>query len=235
MSRRPARAESAAPPTRRGTVLYAAATIALLGLMWLVIAILVDDGGSQPASAVLSEPALGPSTVANHSPASDMHAGKDTVGLEDAPAFVANLGVLNQVSDGRTITVADAEVGGSPGWVVVQGDKAGKPGAVIGMTRRLNGEHGNAFAVHLTKPISTGAYWVTLHRDLGRQRVFEFPGPARSCAGRWQSRCGSAIRTLSGCLWHRSKRRGTARWPVRATAPTRGRGPDAGAAEGPRK
>jgi hypothetical protein len=164
-------------------VLYAAATVALLGLMWLVIAILVDDGGSQPASAVLSGPALGPSTVAGNTSTGDMHAGKDTVGLEDAPAFVANLGVLNQVSDGRTITVADAEVGGSPGWVVVQRDKAGKPGAVIGKTRRLNGEHGSAFAVHLTGPISTGAYWVTLHRDLGRQRVFEFPGPDEVAIG----------------------------------------------------
>jgi hypothetical protein len=67
--------------------------------------------------------------------------------------------------------------------VVVQRDTGGKPGEVLGMTRRLNSEHGTAFAVRFAHRISTGSYWVTLHRDLGKQRVFEFPGPDEIATG----------------------------------------------------
>ena len=107
----------------------------------------------------------------------DTHAGTDTLGLGDAPAAVANLGVLDQVSDGRAMTVGVAEVDGTPGWVVVQRDVNRAPGPVVGMTRRLNGQAGDATTVRFTSPVGSGAYWVSLHRDLGRQRVYEFPGP----------------------------------------------------------
>ena len=107
----------------------------------------------------------------------DTHAGTDTLGLGDAPAAVANLGVLDQVSDGRTMTVGVAEVDGTPGWVVVQQEVNRAPGPVVGMTRRLNGQAGDATTVRFSAPVRSGAYWVSLHRDLGRQRVYEFPGP----------------------------------------------------------
>jgi len=105
------------------------------------------------------------------------HAGTDTLGLGDAPAAVANLGVLDQVSDGRTMTVGVAEVDGTPGWVVVRREVNHAPGPVVGKTRRLNGQAGDATTVRFSAPVSSGAYWVSLHRDLGRQRVYEFPGP----------------------------------------------------------
>lgn len=105
------------------------------------------------------------------------HPGTDTLGLGDAPAAVANLGVLDQVSDGRSMTVGVAEVDGTPGWVVVQREVNHAPGPVVGMTRRLNGQAGDATTVRFSAPVSSGAYWVSLHRDLGRQRVYEFPGP----------------------------------------------------------
>ncbi len=105
------------------------------------------------------------------------HPGTDTLGLGDAPAAVANLGVLDQVSDGRAMTVGVAEVDGTPGWVVVQREVNHEPGPVVGMTRRLNGQAGDATTVRFSAPVSSGAYWVSLHRDLGRQRVYEFPGP----------------------------------------------------------
>ncbi len=107
----------------------------------------------------------------------DTHAGTDTLGLGDAPAAVENLGVLDQVSDGRAMTVGVAEVDGTPGWVVVQREVNRAPGPVVGMTRRLNGQAGDATTVRFSAPVSSGAYWVSLHRDLGRQRVYEFPGP----------------------------------------------------------
>ena len=107
----------------------------------------------------------------------DTHAGTDTLGLGDAPAAVANLGVLDQVSDGRAMTVGVAEVDGTPGWVVVQREVNRAPGPVVGMTRRLNGQAGDATTVRFSAPVSSGEYWVSLHRDLGRQRVYEFPGP----------------------------------------------------------
>ena len=106
----------------------------------------------------------------------DMHAGTDTLGLGDSPVAVANLGVTDQVSNGRSMTVGDAEVSGSPGWVVVRQDRNGAPGAIIGRTRRLNGQHGDPVTVHFVKPVTSGSYWVSLHRDLGRQRVLEYPG-----------------------------------------------------------
>lgn len=106
-----------------------------------------------------------------------MHGGTDTVGVdEDAPTLVANLGVQDQLTDGRTMTVAAAEVNGSPGWVVVRADSDGQPGEVVAAVRRLNGQHGDEVEVPFTRPVESGAFWVSLHRDLGQQRQLELAG-----------------------------------------------------------
>lgn len=107
----------------------------------------------------------------------DVHAGTDSLGLQDNPAAVANLGVLDQVSNGRSMAVGVAEVDGTPGWVVVQREVDHRPGPVVGITRRRNGQAGDSPTVRFTTSVASGAYWVSLHRDLGRQRVYEFPGP----------------------------------------------------------
>ena len=107
-----------------------------------------------------------------------MHDGTDTVGVdENAPTTVANLGVQDQHIDGRTMTVAAAEVNGSPGWVVVRTDDDGRPGKVVAAVRRLNGQHGEEVEVPFQQPVATGAFWVSLHRDLGQQRQLELAGP----------------------------------------------------------
>lgn len=105
------------------------------------------------------------------------HAGTDTLGLGDAPAAASNLGVVDQVSDGKTMNVGVAELDGTPSWVVVQREVNGRPGPLIGLTRRLNGQAGDATTVRFTAAQTSGAYWVSLHRDLGRQHMYEFPGP----------------------------------------------------------
>jgi hypothetical protein len=130
-----------------------------------------DD--ARAASGPLAVGPVGPAAP-DHSSA--MHDGKDELGLAGLPVLIGNLGARDQVSDGRQVQVS-AELGGSPGWVVVQRDVRGKPGPILGTTRILNGEHGAPVPVPLTAKVSSGRYWATLHRDLGKQRVYEFPGP----------------------------------------------------------
>jgi hypothetical protein len=118
----------------------------------------------------------GPAVSLEPSASGGSHEASDTVGLGDSPIAVANLGVRDQTSDGRSVSLV-AEISGTPGWVVISRDDAGRPGAVVGMARRLNGEHADVLTVALRTRVTGGRYWASLHRDLGRQRVYEFPGP----------------------------------------------------------
>jgi len=88
-----------------------------------------------------------------------------------------NLGVLDQTGDGTKLRLS-AEIDGVDGWVVVQRDRGGKPGPVIGLVHRGEGVHDDIVVVKLRpKLTSSQLLWVTLYLDRGKAGVFQ-PGRA---------------------------------------------------------
>jgi hypothetical protein len=124
--------------------------------------------GSESPAAGASPGVDGPSVPAAVSPAAHS---------EDAPPGLVsgNLGVTDQNGDGTQLRLA-AEFDGGPGWVVVQADRNGRPGKVLGLTHRKNGAHDDVVTVALHPRVATGLLWVTMYLDNGRQGVFEHPG-----------------------------------------------------------
>lgn len=87
-----------------------------------------------------------------------------------------NLGVVDQVGDGTRLRLS-AEIDGAAGWVVVQADRGGRPGRVLGTVHRGDGVHDDIVVVRLRPRVASTRLWVTLYLDRGRPRVFE-PGGA---------------------------------------------------------
>jgi hypothetical protein len=126
--------------------------------------------GSGSAAAGPSSGVAGPSAPAAVSPSA---APTDVL----PPGMITgNLGVADQQGDGTRLRLV-AEVDGGPGWVVVQADRAGRPGKVLGVVHRSDGVHGDSVTVPLLPRVATGRLWVTLYLDRGRLGVFEHPGP----------------------------------------------------------
>jgi hypothetical protein len=87
-----------------------------------------------------------------------------------------NMGVVDQRGDGTELRLS-AEIDGAPGWVVVQADRNGGPGKVMGLVHRNDGVHDDVVVVRLRPRAASGRLWVTLYLDRGRKGVFEDPGP----------------------------------------------------------
>lgn len=87
-----------------------------------------------------------------------------------------NLGVVDQQGDGTRLRLS-AEIDGAAAWVVVQADRNGRPGKLVGLVHRNDGVHDDVVVVRLRPRAASGRLWVTLHLDRGRKGVFENPGP----------------------------------------------------------
>jgi hypothetical protein len=147
----------------------------MLPCMLLLFGCAAPTNGAGVASVTESSPPVvsvpgvdGPSVPAAVSPAAHSD--------EVPPGMVSgNLGVTDQKGDGTQLRLA-AEFDGGPGWVVVQADRNGRPGKVLGLTHRKNGAHDDIVTVALHPRVATGLLWVTMYLDQGRQGVFEHPG-----------------------------------------------------------
>lgn len=73
------------------------------------------------------------------------------------------------------VIVIDRVVVAEPAWVVVHADENGAPGSVIGYVPVVPGET-TALEVDVDPTDATETLYVMLHRDLGTEGTFEFPG-----------------------------------------------------------
>lgn len=161
-------------PARRSWVLPV-----LVLLPWLVLLVgcaaptdrsAPPDGRQRPSSTVSPAPAA---STPSPAPTTASAAGRPAALPIGA---IGNLGVTDQRGDGTRIRLA-AEIDGSAGWVVVQADRRGRPGRVLGLAHRADGEHDDVVVVRLRPAVGTGRLWVTLCLDRGLRGVFESPGP----------------------------------------------------------
>ena len=144
----------------------------------------LDSATTSTASAAAASPSASAPSVAGPSvPASSAPA---TPSAASAPAHTnalpegqisGNLGVVDQSGDGSRLRMS-AEIDGIGGWVVVQTDKGGKPGSVIGLVHRDEGVHDDVVVVPLRPRVTASRLlWVTLYLDRGKKGVFQ-PGRA---------------------------------------------------------
>ncbi len=93
----------------------------------------------------------------------------------DEPSATGTIEAEDQSSDGTTITVAQAEIQGAGGWVVIHRNEDGSPGEVLGHEAVEEGTSTDV-TVTLDEPIESGSYWPMLHVDAGVEGEYEFPG-----------------------------------------------------------
>ncbi|MFB3765523.1 MAG: hypothetical protein ACE14P_09795 [Methanotrichaceae archaeon] len=83
--------------------------------------------------------------------------------------------VADQTITNNSILVAQVTVD-TPGWVVIHNNLNGNPGGIIGFAP-VNAGTSTNIQVPIDPKLATSALIAELHRDLGRQGSFEYPGP----------------------------------------------------------
>lgn len=87
----------------------------------------------------------------------------------------AGVEVQDQSGDGATVTVPQASISGSSGWVVIHADDEGSPGAVLGQTYIPEGESTDV-AVQLAQPLSSSqTLYAMIHEDNPADQQYTFP------------------------------------------------------------
>lgn len=87
----------------------------------------------------------------------------------------AGVEVQDQSGDGAMVTVPQASISGSSGWVVIHADDEGSPGAVLGQTYIPEGESTDV-AVQLAQPLSSSqTLYAMIHEDNPADQQYTFP------------------------------------------------------------
>ncbi len=98
----------------------------------------------------------------------------DTADVGDLAEETAAIVVEDQAIQDNGVTVARVDVD-EAGWLVIHADVNGKPGPVAGHSRVEAGESKNVM-VTVDQSLLTSTLYVMMHRDLGVQNRYEFPG-----------------------------------------------------------
>lgn len=121
-------------------------------LVLLVSFVAASCGGSGPPALVEGEPPSDPATIE------------------------ATLLVDDQTTDGTVVEVAQITISATAGYLVLHADADGSPGGILATEPVAEGTTADV-RLEPAAPLSSGPYWVMVHRDAGVEGVFEFPGP----------------------------------------------------------
>lgn len=132
-----------------------------------------DDPTLAPPTAVETSLTRAPTPQLEESPEPSPSPIIETAAPEPfEPSIVAEDQIIN---DNRQITVNSAVIE-SPGWIVIQTDDDGTPGAVLGFSQIQENVSGS-IQVPIDPKLATANLYAVLYNDQGITGVFEHPGP----------------------------------------------------------
>lgn len=97
------------------------------------------------------------------------------LGASAVAQATASVTVQDQTGDGTAVTVPQASISGSNGWVVIHADDNGSPGAVLGQVFIQEGQS-NDVSVPLDQPLSSSqTLYAMIHEDNPADQQYTFP------------------------------------------------------------
>lgn len=157
--------------TRTSLAAFAALSLVALGACGSS-----DSSSSTTAAAGGSATtAAAPATTAAAS-ATTAAAGGSATTAAAGGAVSGSIDVVDQSSDGKSLTVKAVNITGASGFIAIHQDASGAPGPVVGHADIPEGDSSDV-VVTLDSPVTTGDFWPMLHLDAGTIGTYEFPGP----------------------------------------------------------